>query len=286
MPFVSEQNLLNELSDVANTALATLFSRAQESRSAQPIISDGKAEELVDRLLPILSASTNELHQALARGELESSMQVYVALRSRQFDRYARDFLDARPDGLIVNLGCGLDTRRWRLATERLLDVDLPEMAEVRRELLEDEPIGCSVLDPAWVQTVADQGSGPIMFLAEGLFMYLPEPELRRLVATLADRFPGSELVAEVFHSYWLQRETREQIDRRLQNQLWFGEDVRFVSGLWESDEMERWHPAVRFSDEWSFVDENEPKLGRLRKLRHFPRFRKRQWVVRYRFEA
>ena len=276
-----ETNLLDGLSDVANTALATLFSRALESRSSQPIIDDPKAEELMDRLTPMMTG--NELQRSLARGELEPSMQTYVALRSRQFDLYAAEFLRAHPEGMIVNLGCGFDTRRWRLGSERVLDVDLPEMISTRDQLLGDTAIGCDVLDPAWLSSIPP--TGRIMFLAEGLLMYLPEADLRRLIGTLADRFPQSELVAEMFNRYWLQEATSAAIDERLRGQLHFGESARFVSGIEEADELLRWHPGIRLIDEWSFVDENEPKLGRLRKLRHFPLLRKRQWVVRYRFE-
>ncbi|MGB0579918.1 MAG: class I SAM-dependent methyltransferase [Limisphaerales bacterium] len=282
----TDQDLLSDLSDVANTALVTLFSRARESKSEDPILEDREAERVVMKLLPGLSYSGNALHQSLFLWQLDYDMQLYVALRSRRFDGYAQDFLSRHPDGLIVNLGCGLDTRRWRLESDQVVDLDLPEMVALRRQLLGDDPIGCDVLDYAWIETVASLTRGPVMFLAEGLFMYLPIERLQDLVATLAKRFPGGELVAEMFNSHWLRPETRSYIDTRLRKELGFGKKARFISGLRESSEIEQWHPSIRLLDEWFFVDEDETKLGAIRKLRRFRRIRKRQWAARYLFEV
>jgi methyltransferase (TIGR00027 family) len=272
-----------ELPDVANTALVTLHCRAHESASENAILRDKRAEEIAAALNPHLRESELDLHRSLARGEIEEAMQTYVALRSRHFDRLAGGFLNRETDGLVVNLGCGLDTRRWRLQTDRLADVDLPAMIELRGELLGDQGIAADVMEYAWMDEVADRCSGPVQFLAEGLFMYLQPDQVHNLVSEIARRFPGSELVAEVFNDFWLEAARRAQIDSHLSGSLRFGANARFLSGLTVAAEMESWAVGVRFLGDWSFVDENEPKLGRLRKLRHFPRFRTRQWVVRYR---
>ncbi|MBG87045.1 MAG: hypothetical protein CMO80_09125 [Verrucomicrobiales bacterium] len=277
---ISESDLI--LPDVVNTALVTLFCRAQESRSAGAIIRDPRAVDLAEALLPSLSVSGLELHRTLARGELDRAMQAYVALRSRKFDRVAGEFLERKADGWVVNLGCGLDTRRWRLASDRVLDLDLPEMAALRRTYLRDSPISADVMSFDWMRDVRKQACGPVLFLAEGLLMYLSIGKVRELVLELRKCFPGSELLAEVFNEVWLDLKRRDKIDRHLQDNLGFGAEARFVSGLRESDDMEQWGEGIRLVGEWSFVDENEPKLGRLRKLRHFPGFRKRQWVVHY----
>jgi len=41
-----------------------------------------------------------------------------MALRARKYHQLSREFLMENPDGLIVSLGCGFDTRFWRLAME------------------------------------------------------------------------------------------------------------------------------------------------------------------------
>ena len=53
-------------------------------------------------------------------------------------DRIIRDFLERRPNGAIVQLGCGLETTYYRCdnGRARWYAVDLPHVIEYRRGLL------------------------------------------------------------------------------------------------------------------------------------------------------
>lgn len=108
------------LGDVSATCLITLFARALESASESPLLRDTEAEAIADALRPAMLASDERLHQRLARSKLTSQMKVYLALRARHFDTYAQDFPERHPDGVVVNLGCGLDTRYHRLRDSTL----------------------------------------------------------------------------------------------------------------------------------------------------------------------
>ncbi len=219
MPEQESTSLNINLPSVAETALATLWSRGLESMSRTPILDDAKAVKIMERLRPCLKQGS-ELARSLARDEVEPSMQTYVALRSRRMDGYARDHLNRHPNGMVVNLGCGLDTRRWRLDSENVLDLDLPEMIGLRRQLLGDQSVGADVLEHSWLETVRHLANGPILFLAEGLFMYLPKPALEQLVRKLAWNFPGGELAAEVFSSFWLTPPRLKRIRTRLADSI------------------------------------------------------------------
>lgn len=110
--------------------------------------------------------------------------------------------------------------------------------------------------------------------------MYLGSEEARALVVELQRRFPGSELVCEVFNSFWLEAARREQLERKLKEELGFGPEAMFQSGVADAREIAGWGSGIEILGEWMHLDEVEPKLGRLRKLRHFPNYRRRQWVV------
>ena len=213
-----------------------------------------------------------------------------MALRARRMDAYARDFRARHPAGVIVNLGCGLDTRFHRLDDGRIVvyDLDLPAMIDLKRTLLDDGPryhfVAASVLDFAWM-TCLDP-STPHLFLAEGLFMYLAEEKVKALVVALRRRFSGSELVCEVFNRFWLRDPWKRWVDRKMQRQLSFSADAGFQSGLNASREMEEWAEGIRFLDDWSYFDDGEPTLGIANLLRHVDFFRRIQWTVHYRFEA
>ena len=281
-----------ELNDVPATALMTLACRAAESISADPILHDPLSEEWFERLRPAIAGSRSATLRRCSSGQMNPDTQVYVALRARRFDRYVREYVQRFPGARVVNLGCGLDTRFARLQDSdcELVDLDLREMIEARRALgdLRDHAalISSSVLDLDWLDRIPAKPGDPILFLAEGLFMYLEAGETQRLVGELARRFPGSGLVCEVFNAFWLEPGRRNQVDERLRRELGFGEGAMFKSGLRDSREMESWVEGVALLDEWSHLDEPEPKLGRLRKLKHFPKFRRMQWAAFYRLGA
>jgi O-methyltransferase involved in polyketide biosynthesis len=125
--------------------------------------------------------------------------------------------------------------------------------------------------------------TGPFLFLAEGVFMYLEYEDVRSLVLAIRQQFPGSELVCEVENSFWLGPLTKRILAYKLQKQCNLGAGAVFRSGIRDSREMEAWGDGIRFLDEWSYFDSDEKKLGLLRLLRHIGWIRKTQWTVHYR---
>jgi O-methyltransferase involved in polyketide biosynthesis len=185
---------IRNLSDVSQTLLIPLYFRAMESRRPDALVRDPKAVELAGRLDWDFSG--------MRRLKKE---QVNFVLRVREFDRQARAFLAEHADGVIVDLGCGLDTRFERIDNGQVewYGLDLPEVIELRNELLEETPrshfLGCSLLDFSWMDILGSQAGRHILFLAEAVLVYLEEVDVKRLVQALAVRFPGAELVCDVF---------------------------------------------------------------------------------------
>lgn len=288
LPTADPNALADALSAVSTTGLLTLWARAAESRSADPILQDPVAEALVDRLRPILAASDLPIYRRLVEDRLPPLLIPMLALRARYNDTVARDFHARFPHAVIVNLGCGLDTRFERLddGTIHVVDLDLPPLIALKQQLVDAHPrhplLAASVLDPTWMDTLDRYDDGRFLFLAEGLFMYLTPDQVQQLVLTLADRFPGSELVAEVFNSFWLRPPWRRWVDAKMQRQLNFGAEAMFQSGVSHPQEWEAWSPALRLLDVWSFLDTGEPKLGPSRWMRGVPLLRLTQYIVRY----
>ncbi|MAT99875.1 MAG: hypothetical protein CL608_22260 [Anaerolineaceae bacterium] len=278
---------VRSLGDVSETMLLTLYARAMESQSPNPILVDEKAVELFNRLKPLAAEQEGNLYHKVVEGDLPDLLKYTMSLRARHFDRQARDFLQRHPDGAVVNLGCGLDTRFFRLDDGRLhlYDLDLPDVIALKRQLVKEtdryQMIASSVLDFGWMDELVRER--PYLFLAEGLFMYLPLADVKALVLELQDRFPGCELVCEVFNESWLHGWRGRIMKRKLQNDMSMGSDAMFQSGIADSEAMAQWRSGIEFVDDWSFVDADEPKLGVLRLMRHWSMFRKLQWVVHYR---
>ncbi len=257
---------IRDLSAVPQTLLIPLYFRAMESQRPDALVRDPKAMELVGQL--------NCDFSGVQRLKDE---QVNYLLRMREFDRQARAFLAEHPDGVIVDLGCGLDTRFERVDNGQVewYGLDLPEVIELRKELLEETPrshfIGCSVLDFSWMDALSGHTSKPILFLAEAMLVYLEEADVKRLVQALAGRFPGAELVCEAYSPVVVRFHPRPAA---VAQPRW---------GLKDDREVEAWAPGTRLLSQWYYFDEPEPRLGAFQLMRYFPFLARVVRIVHYR---
>ncbi len=281
-------NMLTEIGDIAGTSFITLYCHALETLSDNPILVDPKSVQIATELNKTLSHTDRPLYKMLVSGTLDRRLVVHIALRAKKYDDYAREFLRRFPGGVVVNIGCGLDSRFLRIDNGQMIfyDLDLPEVIALKRTFFEETGryhlIASSVLDYGWMLTVLKH-KGPFLFLAEGVFMYLDGAEVRSLVLKLQERFQGSELVCEVVHSRWLAPPLKNLLEFKLRREMHIGKDALFRSGIRNGREMEQWHSGLQFLEEWSYFDAEETKLGLLKVLKHIEFIRKTQWTVYYR---
>ncbi|MCB2202774.1 class I SAM-dependent methyltransferase [bacterium] len=286
-----KHELIKDLSGVEQTALLTLYNRAMESQSDEPILKDLKAEALVARIDPILQTMDSKMARQLRERETDPKLDVHIALRNKKYDDAAQDYLRDHPDGTIVNIGCGLDTRFYRIDNGQVqfYDLDLAKMIRFKRQLLAETDryrmIGQSVLDFSWMDGIVSRGQ-PVLFLAEGVLMYLPEDRVRALVLTLQRRFPGSDLVCELTHRRWVEGIWGKMAQMKMQNRLKMGSDAQFQFGVDSPDALEKWGPGIRFRDMWFYMDEDHPKIGWMRVFRNLKMIRNAQFTVRYTLNA
>lgn len=107
-------------------------------------------------------------------------------------DRYIRAFLERRPDGVIVQLGCGLETIYYRCdnGRTRWYAVDLPHVVEYRRELLPEPEREIYLAGDAfaenWIRRIrADAPDALILVTAGGLFHYFEGNKVVELLRML-----------------------------------------------------------------------------------------------------
>jgi O-methyltransferase len=183
------------LTGVEETLLFTLAMRALDARSSRPVLGDPWAVEVLDRI-----AGYHRLKVRL----LATGYRHLMVLRARRLDAWAQDFLTEHPDATVLSLGCGLDSRAFRLDvpdTVQWYDIDYPDVVALRRRLYPQRDnlhlIGSSVTEPGWLDEVPVTG-GPVLVVAEGLLMYLTGDDVRCLLARITHRFDHGELVFDV----------------------------------------------------------------------------------------
>ena len=286
-----DEKTITKITDISETLLIPLYSRALESKSENPILIDTKAIEITNELNKIFAKSDSQLHQNLARGKMRKrlgkKLNVTLAMRTRKFDKYCTSFLKENPNGIIVELGCGLSTRFPRIDNKTLIwyDLDFPEVIDIRKKFFKETEryhfIACSVLDFDWMEKIQPKNK-KILFIAEGLFMYLFEDEVKNLVLKLQKTFPGSELACEVANTFVVKMLKRKIWKKKFQKDFHFGENTTFNFGISDSTDLEKWNKKITFLDDWTYFDDKEKKLGWMNIFGRSKKFSKTQWIVHY----
>jgi len=225
-----------------------------ESRRPDALLIDEKAVALV--------AQMSYDFDRIRRIPMPELLKVMRIMLTREMDRYARDFLARHPGAVVVHIGCGFDSRFERVDDGQVewYDMDLPDVIGVRRRLLGGEGeryhlLACSVLENAWLDAVAVHSRRPVLFLAETVVVYFTEEQVKSLILTLRDHFPGAELVLDGWRPFevWLG------------NRYFRASESQFAGlmqwGFWHGRELEGWGAGIHLLDEWGFFDQPEPRM-------------------------
>jgi methyltransferase (TIGR00027 family) len=286
---MQEKTLEALFSDVEETGLLTLYGKAIESQSDNPIMDDPVAVAMTKKLDPILARSESKLLRRLYERKIDPRLVVHVTLRAKKYDAYARNFQSRYIDTAIINIGCGLDPRFQRIdnGSVRFFDLDLPEVIRFKQALLKENDrykmIASNVFDVAWMDEVKKSDAKHWMFMAEGVFMYLQPEMVKKLVLDLQAQFPGSELVCEVVKKSWTHGMMQKMAAMKMKKRFNIGGAAGYHFGLDTPTEMESWQDGIEFLDAWSYFDSNHKRLGMMRIFRKSQYFRETQYTVHYR---
>jgi methyltransferase (TIGR00027 family) len=161
--------------------------RAFESERADALFEDRHARRLAGARGPAIV-------RALPHGQ---SMAWAMVVRTAVIDEIIVACV-AKGARTVLNLGCGLDTRAYRLdlpADLRWLDIDLPGMVAYRRSRLKGEAAACDHADVAadigesaalaGVLALARASAEPALVVSEGLLVYLERAQIDGLARGL-----------------------------------------------------------------------------------------------------
>ena len=183
------------LTQEKETLLATLWAKAFDNRAKHSILHDTRAEEIVA-----------QIEYDFAKLDSFNHGNVTV-LRARQLDEWLRTFLTTSPSAVIVQLGCGLDTRITRIhpsAEVSWFDVDYPEVIALREQFYTNHEgytmIASSVTASQWLANIPK--NRPVMIIAEGVLPYLTEEEVQTLFTRILEAFPHGQIAFDVINAF------------------------------------------------------------------------------------
>lgn len=201
------QTMLSTLSGVPETALITLAARILAPKQNPDLgFADSAAEQIASRLGFDPGRFSDD------RGSMRGSI-----VRALWFDHVARGFVSECPDGLVISIGSGLDTRANRIAPPaavRWVDIDFAEMTALREELVPPLPNVRNVAADgtnvaAWANAVDWKDRQPVLVLAEGVSMYLDpasgEAWVRGLVMTARQKASPMTLAVDLASPFMAQ---------------------------------------------------------------------------------
>lgn len=261
------------------TLLITLYAKAGESRLPDSLLHDHFAAKAVRRI-----------DYDFSKLQVRHDDMIGIAIRAHVMDGWVRGFIAAHPDATVLHLGCGLDTRIFRLdpaANVRWFDVDYPEVIALRQRLYPARAgyttIGASVTQTQWMERIP--ADAPTLIVAEGLVMYLREDDVRQLFGALVARLPHGEVILDVNSRLGLKLVQRNRMVRATGATLhWSLEDPRelerLVPGLELVEEQLPYAPAQRAQ----FARFSFPSRLAIRIIHAFPALRKMGRLLRYRF--
>lgn len=229
------------LEGIPETLLIPLWARAVEAKQQDPIIKDDLSTKIVEKI-----------DYDFSKFEDAWMSQTGVVIRTEILDKATDAFIRKNPDAVIINIGCGLDTRFFRVDNGRIhwYDLDLPEVINIRKQFFEEtdryKTIDKSVFDYSWINEIYTTDK-PVLIIAEGILMYFTEEEVKNLMDKLVDSFKEAEMLFEMITPMMAKGSKQHETVKKM--------NAEFQWGIKNGKEMEKYNSKIRFVEEWNYFD-------------------------------
>jgi O-methyltransferase involved in polyketide biosynthesis len=234
------------LSQEKETLLVPLFGKAKEYESKSPIIIDKKAVEIIHQI--------DYDFQSLKIPEKTNKM---LCIRAKLIDNFVKDFLSKRNRSAVLHLGCGLDSRYSRINNGDVdwYDVDFKEVIDIRKHFYEETDnyhlVGSSVTESEWIKKISKEKDQYIV-IAEGLFMYLKEDEIKTLMSRLNEKIGSYTLIFDAYSSLTAKSAKNHPSIKKT--------DAKIQWGIDNPEELLKWGMDIQFVAERYFTENEEVK--------------------------
>lgn len=214
------------LGNISETLMIPLWCRAVETERRGGLLHDPKAQAIVASL----DYDFDRRFAALRRFAFRA------CLRTVMIDRWVRSFLAEHPGATVIEIGTGLNTRFERVddGVLRWFDVDLPDSTALRRRFFEDSERRTMVEgafgDDDWLARI-EPASGPKLFIAEAVLVYLSEATVRRGFEQIARAFPGSQFIFDTVTRAAVASRNRPMMKTYQAPFVWGCDDPRTIEG-------------------------------------------------------
>jgi methyltransferase (TIGR00027 family) len=190
---------ISAITHVSDTALMVAACRAHENDLEDAFVRDPFSARLAgERGLAILNSLP---YAALFR--------FGVAVRTRFVDELLLEALAEHKVSIVLSVGCGLDTRPWRLDLApdlRWIEVDFADILDYKDSLMSGEKARCrrerltvDLNDPGQRCAMHETaGPEPSLMITEGLLLYLPAATVEGLAAETSEQSGVAHWISDI----------------------------------------------------------------------------------------
>ena len=185
-----------EKNTVQETLVIPLYGRKLCSERFPALFTDDSAARLMAKIDYDFSALEKR-----SDGIVQVFGALEVAMRQSDIAWEVRNYLKEHPRAAVINLGCGLDDtgRACDNGLCRMYNIDMPDVIALRERLLpagkREQNLALDLRDPKWMDAIDVRPSDGAVLFAVGVFYYFPIEQVRKMIVSMAERFPGGCLV-------------------------------------------------------------------------------------------
>ncbi|WP_455718738.1 class I SAM-dependent methyltransferase [Anaerosporobacter sp.] len=199
-----------------------------------------------------------------------------IIARTEVLDEGVKKYLLKTPNGLIINIGAGLDTRITRVDNDKLrwIDIDMPNVIEARKLFFEENErikfIGKNALNESWLEDIPYKEEEPVLIIAKGILMFFSEEELKYFFSFLVKKLKNVDMYFDVVHKYFEGK----------------GVSTKFTWGISKAKDIEKIDSHIELVESWSTGNLHKERQDRCFQIMNFlGSIRNRSQILHIRFK-
>ena len=194
------------LEGVEKTMLLTLFAKAQHSQKKNHRFFDQKAIDVI-----------SQIDYDFSVADKDRFMKYGVISRTIVLDEMVSDYIDKNPlQQLSISVPEWIPDSTDLTTDLRWYNIDLENSANFRLQYIEDNErvttLAYSAMDPAWANEIKIE-SGNLLFIIEGLSMYLTEKDNKDILKIIADNFRRYTVFVEIMPPVSVENVTEKSVE-------------------------------------------------------------------------
>lgn len=257
---MKNENIKQNLNGIPATLLIPLWARAKHTELEHSIFIDHYSVAMmnsVDFDFKIFDKMNSVVKQMSISG---------VAARTFIFDKAVQNFIANYPDGVVLNIGCGLDARYFRLDNGKMswFDLDVEETIKLRKSFFDEtdryKMISASILTKEWIDKLDIKAGRKVLIICEGTLMYFNDKEVKDFVTLISNKFPDAE-----FHFEAIGTALKNKVHHTVK--ILGYNDLAFYWAMEDYKQMENWTNNLRYSGSSQLFDVENLNWGWVGKL-------------------